>query len=97
MLKGHRRATQGAAFTTDGRTLATVNDDRTLKLWSLSTSREVASFNLPQEAGRVGFSPDGRFLVAYGWRSQVCTIWYAPTWEEIDAVEAKAKGETKLP
>jgi hypothetical protein len=61
-------------------TLATVNDDSTMKLWHLETGREVASFPIPFSAVRVAFSPDARFLVAVG---QGVMVLRAPSLEEI--------------
>jgi WD40 repeat protein len=82
-LEGHKRDATGGSFSLDGMTLVSVNSDRSMKLWNIHTGREVASFNLPSAALFSTFSPDGRFLIAYGNDLKGCRIWQAPTMEQI--------------
>lgn len=82
-LEGHKRGATGGSFSPDGMTLVSVNSDRSMKLWNIHTGREVASFNLPSAALFAAFSPDGRFLIAYGNDLKGCRIWQAPTMEQI--------------
>ena len=54
---------EGVAFSPDGRTLATGSEDHSIKLWDLSTQRELT--RLPGHKGYVmdiRFSPDGHTL-----------------------------------
>ncbi|HWD18103.1 MAG TPA: protein kinase [Verrucomicrobiae bacterium] len=65
-LEGHQDEVQAIAFSADSRTLASCSEDRTVRLWSLSTRRELAC--IPQEKAVywLAFSPDNQTLVAGG-------------------------------
>jgi len=60
----------------DGKTVATVAEDRTLRLWDLSTGQELRRF--PTTGLAVAFSPDGKVLASTGkWESadRRATVW----------------------
>ena len=64
-LAGHTYSIQAAAFSPDGRTLATGSTDHTVRLWDLATGQTTAT--LTPHGGyvvAVAFSPDGRALAA---------------------------------
>jgi WD40 repeat protein len=71
-LRGHRSAVVSVAFSpTDRNRLASAGTDRTLRLWDLTTGKEVfkplpgGETTLPIGRGQsVTFSPDGRLLAA---------------------------------
>ena len=50
------------AFSPDGRTLSTWDDDGNVSLWDLDTGALTQTFELPPASGRQEFSPDGRTL-----------------------------------
>ena len=91
-FKGHMNAAQAAAFSPDGRRLATGGGSRdAVKLWDLSTHRELLTLT-GQGSGFsfVDFSPDGRWLAAANSEGKL-HLWRAPSWEEIEAAEKKAE------
>ncbi len=67
-LAGDLRTAGWAAFSGDGRLLATDGEPRSVRVWEVATGRLVRTLKGLEEAARpVGFSPDGRrILVASG-------------------------------
>jgi hypothetical protein len=88
-FQAHMQSANGVAFSPDGCRLATGGNERdTVKLWDLSTCRELMTLpgqvqGLMQE---VAFSPDGQWLIARGSQGNLY-LWHAPSWEEIEAAE----------
>jgi WD40 repeat protein len=66
-LRGHTATVWAVAFAPDGRTLATVSDDQTVRLWDLSNGDRPRQLG-PALTGHTGsvygvaFAPDGRTL-----------------------------------
>jgi len=99
-LKGHVNFVCSVAFSPDGKTLATGSYERKVKLWNIATQQEVASLGpLPGSCLSLRFSPDGRTLAAGSWMGPegYMSLFQAPSFEEIDAAEAKEKTESKQP
>jgi WD40 repeat protein len=93
VLVGHKRDVFGLCFSPDGRTLATLSDDGTLRLWHVATRRELIKFDVPRSdpvGGELMFSPDGRTLVAHiRDRHQSWTrLWFGPMFQETAASPA---------
>jgi WD40 repeat protein len=76
-LKGHKAAIMCAAFSPDGKTLATGSVDRSVKLWNLLIQHEVATLTGHQgPVSDVAFSPDGSLLVSAS-EDKTARIWRA--------------------
>jgi WD40 repeat protein len=76
-LKGHKAAIMCAAFSPDGKTLATGSVDRSVKLWNLLIQHEVATLTGHQgPVSDVAFSPDGNLLVSAS-EDKTARIWRA--------------------
>jgi WD40 repeat protein/serine/threonine protein kinase len=85
-LSGHKAGVIQLDFSSDGRTLASGSDDRTVKLWNLAIGREVITLKTDVPQYFVKFSPDDRIL-ATGGLDGVVHFWRAPSWTQIAVAE----------
>jgi len=66
-LKGHTSTIVDFDFSPDGRNIATVSTDRTVRVWSLADGRELwSTVAHPNEASAVAWMPDGRTIATGG-------------------------------
>jgi RNA polymerase sigma factor (sigma-70 family) len=79
-LRGHRDRITSIAFHPDSKMLASVDLDRTIRLWSVATGRQPCSWTAPGLIHSVAFSPDGKFLATGG--SEPMVLWNAATGKE---------------
>jgi RNA polymerase sigma factor (sigma-70 family) len=78
-LEGHTGDVHGAAFSPEGKTLATVSEDRTVRLWDTATHKELATYKGHTDGVvSVAFSPDGRTL-ATGGKDSAVRLWDVTT------------------
>jgi|GEM_PF-4706136 len=64
---GHTGYIRDVVFSPDGATLASVGDDRAVRLWDLTAGDEAHVFRMPGSAAYINalsFSPDGRLLAS---------------------------------
>jgi len=74
---GHGATVRCAAFSPDGRTLATGSVDHSIKLWNLAIGKEVATLRGHKgPVSAVVFSKDGNLLVS-GSEDKTAYIWRA--------------------
>jgi WD40 repeat protein len=86
-LVGHRNGGGSAAFSPDGKQIASCTQDGTARLWDAATGKELFQMSLPGAMPTcVAFAPDGRSFVAgaSGVRgASTATIWNTVTGAEI--------------
>ena len=98
-LRGFLNAVNSVAFSPDNQRLATgaSTPKDTVKLWDVDSWQELLTLEgAGSQFSTTAFSPDGN---AIGTLSEdgFLHVWQAPTWEEINAAEAKEKAELKQP
>ncbi|MEH2151563.1 nSTAND1 domain-containing NTPase, partial [Nostoc sp.] len=82
-LEGHSREVNSVGFSPDGKTLASGSEDKTIKLWDVSTGKAIKT--LTGHSSRVysvGFSPDGKTL-ASGSEDKTIKLWDVSTGKAI--------------
>jgi WD40 repeat protein len=82
-LTGHSQSVRSVAFSPNSHILASGSDDKTIKLWDISTRREIAT--LKGHSGYVTsvvFSPDGN-IVASANSDKTIKLWSVSTHREI--------------
>jgi WD40 repeat protein len=79
------------AFSPDGQTLATGSNDKTVRLWHVTTARALRAFEgHPDGVRSVAFSPDGQTL-ATGSNDQTVRLWDVATCRALRAFEGHTK------
>jgi len=88
---GHTNWVESVAFSPDGKYALSGSSDNTLKLWDVTTGRELKTFEGHTSSVRsVAYSPDGRYALSGSWDTTV-RIWDIETTKTIK-VFRKHKG-----
>ncbi len=74
VLAGHQGPVIGVAFSPDGGRVASISQDRTMRLWRVATGQEIAVALHQGAAGSIAFSPDGH-RVASGSDDGTVRLW----------------------
>ncbi len=93
----HGMEVTAAAFSPDGRYLATGSSDRSVKLWDLGNGREVRSYlGHADQVNVVGFSPDGKTIASGGLLESDIHLWDADTGKPIKKLTGPGSYVTSL-
>jgi WD40 repeat protein len=95
-LAGHKAAVQSMAYSPNGKTLASGSADKTIKLWDVSTGKEIT--NLQAHADGINslvYSPDGKTLVS-GSADKTIKLWDAATGKELATLQGHKIAVTTL-
>ncbi len=75
-LTGHTRWIKALAFSPDGKTLASGDESRTIKLWNMDTATSHATFKAPDGFYALSFAPNGKLLASGGYGGSI-RLWNA--------------------
>jgi WD40 repeat protein/serine/threonine protein kinase len=92
VLHGHTWVIGQVAFSPDGRHLASASSDGTVRVWDVTTHKEVVSPPRRHGAGATGvaFSPDGQRLATAGLDGMV-RVWDTTSWKPL-LIRSEATG-----
>jgi WD40 repeat protein len=77
-LAGHQQPVNDVALSADGRRVVSVSDDKTLRLWDLTTGREIRVMHHSDRLASVAISLDGRWALS-GSEKGAITFWNLDT------------------
>ncbi|MEH1823519.1 MAG: serine/threonine-protein kinase [Nostoc sp.] len=82
-LQAHENSVLSVAISPDGKTIASSGDNSTIKLWNLTTGKQISSLNGHfQRVNVVVISPDGKLLVSAS-DDNTIKIWNLTTQKQI--------------
>ncbi|MDM3859648.1 MAG: ribosome assembly protein 4 [Aphanizomenon gracile PMC644.10] len=86
-LKGHESKVWSVGFSTDGKKLASGSEDKTIKIWDVTTGKVLNTLKGHESWVRsVGFSPDGKKL-ASGSEDKTIKIWDVTTGKVLNTLK----------
>ena len=98
-LRGFKLGAQSVAFSPDGNRLATGAGagDTALHLWDVASWQDVLTLSAEGSIfWQTQFSPDSNMIGTMA-NGGILNLWRAPSWDEINAAEAKEKPQGKKP
>ena len=96
---GHSDRVTSIAFSPDGKTFVSGSADNTLKLWDVSTGKEIRTFRGHSgDVTSVAFSPDGKIIISGsgGLFDNTLKLWDVSTGKEIRTFRGHSGGVTSV-
>ena len=99
MQLGHSDRVTSIAFSPDGKTFVSGSADNTLKLWDVSTGKEIRTFRGHSgDVTSVAFSPDGKIIISGsgGLFDNTLKLWDVSTGKEIRTFRGHSDDVTSI-
>ncbi len=92
----HGQEINDAAFSPDGRRLATASKDRIVKIWDMENGHELVTYAGHSDHVRsVAFSPDGKLIASAGAEPDI-KLWDPETGKDVRTIKGKGTYVTSL-
>ena len=75
----HEKPIYTAAYSPDGKTIATGSGDGTVRLWNTHTEKSIKTFALKEPIYSIRYSPDGKTIATHGGRNNTIGLWNSRT------------------
>jgi WD40 repeat protein len=86
-FRGNSSSVYSIAFSPDGKYLASSSKDKTVKLWSLESKKEITTLQgHSSEVNSIAFSPDGKYL-ASGSADNTVKLWSVEPQKEVTTLQ----------
>jgi RNA polymerase sigma factor (sigma-70 family) len=88
VFKGHTFPIDSVAWSADGKTLASVSREKSLRLWDAATGKQRWMTTIQLDwAGVVALSPDGKTVAVGGFRDGLIRLWSVETKKELQSIK----------
>ncbi|BAT55428.1 WD-40 repeat protein [Nostoc sp. NIES-3756] len=95
-LNGHKAAVLSVSFSPDGKTLASASNDRTVILWDVAKTQQIASpIKHPNIVRNVVFSPDGETIASADEEGTI-RLWSSRDYTLLETLNGHKGGVTSL-
>ncbi len=91
-LTGHTSYVLCCAFSPNGECIVSGGYDKTIKIWSADTGKEINSISTPEPAWLCAFSPDGKYIIS-GNRRKKLWLWNVESGKEITYISDNEEPE----
>ncbi len=88
VFKGHTFPIDSVAWSADGKTLASVSREKSLRVWDVATGKQRWMTTIQLDwAGVVALSPDGKIVAVGGFADGLIRLWSVETKKELQSIK----------